>query len=73
MSEEKVPYIKRLENQRDVLIEALKSVEEYHRSLDRVRETAYKSDAEKVVALAKMAMRNAIERAKYQLGGLYGP
>ena len=72
MSEkEKVPYITRIENQRDSLIEALKTVEAYHAAEERIKQTAYKSDARKVADLAYKAMRHAIEKAKNQLGGLY--
>jgi len=71
MSDEKVPYIKRLENQRDALLKALKAVEEWHKAEDRVKTAAYKSDAKKGADIAKVAMIRAIAEAKNSLGGLY--
>jgi len=66
-----VPYIKRLENQRDVLVRALKSVEAYNAATDRYNATAYKSDAMKALNVAKKEMQTAINEAKSILGGIY--
>lgn len=71
MSEpEKVPYIKRLENQRGVLIEALQSVLAYLEADERERTCAYKYDAAKITDAAYIHMKATIEKAKGQLGGL---
>ena len=72
MSDEKtVPYIKRLENQRDICIKAIKSVEAYHAALDRADNTSYRSDALKTAALLKKEMQKSIGEAKTLLGGTY--
>lgn len=71
MSEEKVPYIKRLENQRDLLIKTLKSVEAYNSAVDKHNNTSYKSDALKGMNTAKAEMLRFIAEAKNTLGGLY--
>lgn len=71
MSGEKVPYITKIENQRDACIKALKAIETYHASLVRVANAAYKSDALKEANIAKATMVDAVNEAKKQLGGLY--
>ncbi len=70
MSEEKVPYIKRLENHREVLIEAVQSVLAYMEADERERTCAYKYDAGKITDAAYIRMKATIEKAKGQLGGL---
>ena len=71
MSEPQVPYIKRLENQRDALIKALKSCEAYEAAIDRANTTAYRFDALKEAKSVKTARDQAISEAKNLLGGLY--
>ena len=71
MSEEKVPYIKRLEYQRDALVKALKTIELYHDAVSRSTNTGYPGDAAKAVLETKKVMERAISDAKNLLGGLY--
>lgn len=66
-----VPYIKRLENQRDACIAALKSIEAYHAALERADNTAYRSDALKYARSLKIEMDSKLSEAKNLLGGIY--
>jgi hypothetical protein len=72
MSEEKhVPYIKRLENQRDACIKAMKAMEAYEAALARASNTVYKADALKYATKLGNEMTTAISEAKKLLGGSY--
>ena len=73
MSDEKtVPYIKRLENQRDACIGVMKAVEAYHAALERADNTAYRTDALKLARSLKTEMESKLSEAKILLGGAYG-
>ena len=65
------PYIKRLERQRDVLIDALKAIEEWYLADARCYNTAYPGDAKKEANRLKLVMNEKVVEAKKQLGGLY--
>lgn len=72
MSDEKgMPYIKRLEMQRDALIETLKALEAYHAAEERLKNTTYKADAQKQANAAYAKFQTAMSNAKSILGGLY--
>jgi len=68
---EKVPYIKRLEIHRDVLVRALKSVDAYNEAVERANTCAYKYDALKNAEILKKKMRQEMDEAKSVLGGAY--
>lgn len=72
MSDEKVPYIKRLEIDRDVLLQATKSADRYVNAMKRLHTTNYdRPSAGKEADMAYDALLRDIETAKAQLGGRY--
>ena len=70
-TEKPVPYIKRLENQRDACIKAMKAMEAYEDALARANNTSYKADAQKAANKLGQEMLTAISEAKNLLGGSY--
>ena len=68
---EKVPYIKRLEIQRDALVRALKSVDAFNEAMARADTCAYKYDAFKHAGILKKKVQKEMDEAKSILGGAY--
>ena len=70
-NEKPVPYIKRLENQRDALIAALKAFETHEEAVEKSLNSSYKADAVKTAVKMKVIRDNVVSEAKKLLGGLY--
>lgn len=63
------PYIKRLERQRDELLEALRSVVAYREAQEHFNNCAYKGDARKDYEAAKVRMDQSVSEALNSIGG----
>ena len=61
----KLPYIKRLELEKEKLTNALIIVDEYHKALEYANVTGYKADAYRKVDDLKRRMNEAINEALY--------
>jgi len=65
----KMPYIKRLEFEKEKLTNALKLVLEHRKAQDFVNITGYKADAQKVANEIRGRMESAINEALNITGG----
>ena len=63
------PYIKRLERQRDELLDAINSVVAYREAQEHYNNCAYKGDARKAYEAAKARMDQSVSAVLTSIGG----